>query len=129
MTWPLLGRGSLANARNYFPGVTIPEESLDVYRERIHCRPDGTLSYPVERRIVAPDGTLVAKRAYDADVEREKAEKPPNGWSPTRRYSVASSSNSPRPLCYLSPASDDKAVGEPDQPPRLISSACVKGFG
>jgi hypothetical protein len=85
LTWKLT-LGLLIDARHDFPGVTIPDGSLDVYRERIHCRPDGELSYPVERRIVAPDGTLVAKRAYDADVEREKAETPPNGWPPTVGY-------------------------------------------
>jgi hypothetical protein len=87
VTWPLLGRGSLIDARHHFPDVTIPEKSLDVYRERIHCRPDGTLDYAVERRIVAPDGTLVVKQAYDADVKRKKAENPANGWSPIRPYS------------------------------------------
>jgi hypothetical protein len=82
--WPLIGLGSMADARRAFPGVTVPKGSLSVWRERIHCRPDGTLDYPVERHIVAPDGTLVAKRAYDADVEREKAEKPPNGCKSPR---------------------------------------------
>jgi hypothetical protein len=85
LTWKLT-LGLLIDARHKFPGVTIPDGSPDVYRERIHCRPDGALSYPVERRIVAPDGTLVAKRAYDADVEREKAETPPNGWPSTVGY-------------------------------------------
>jgi hypothetical protein len=85
LTWKLT-LGMLTDARRSFPGVTIPDGSLDVYRERIHCRPDGALSYPVERRIVAPDGTLVTQRAYDADVEREKAENPPNGWPPTAGY-------------------------------------------
>jgi hypothetical protein len=85
LSWKLT-LGVLIDARHAFPGVAISDGSLDVYRERIHCRPDGALSYPVERRIVAPDGTLLAKRAYDADVEREKAEKPPNGWRPTVGY-------------------------------------------
>jgi hypothetical protein len=85
LTWKLT-LAVLIDARHAFPGVIIPDGSLDVYRERIHCRQDGALSYPMERRIVAPDGTLVAKRAYDADVEREKAEKSPNGWRPTVGY-------------------------------------------
>jgi hypothetical protein len=85
LTWTLR-KGLLSDVRARHPDVTIPEGSLDIYRERIHCRPDGALEYPVERRIVAPGGAPLARQAYDADVEREKAEKPPNGWSPTVGY-------------------------------------------
>jgi hypothetical protein len=69
-----LTRGLLMNARNAFPGVTIPEGSAHVERQRIICRPKMELSYRVETRIVAPDGPLIAQQSYDADVERKKAE-------------------------------------------------------
>jgi hypothetical protein len=82
MTWTLrLGR--LADEGHHYPDAPIPEGSAYVERTRTICRPHGPLAYLVETRIVAPDGNLVAKQAYDADVEREKAEKPPNGWPRT----------------------------------------------
>jgi hypothetical protein len=90
VAWPLLGDGSLARARDDFPGVTITKESLNVYRKRTHCRPDGTLDYAVERRIVAPDGTLIVKQAYDADAARKNAENPPYGLRPIHDYTSIS---------------------------------------
>ena len=84
-TWKLT-KGGLIDARRLHPGVTIPDESLEVYRLRIHCRPDGEMNYPVELRIVAPDGALLDKVTYDVDVEREKAEKPANGWPSASPY-------------------------------------------
>jgi hypothetical protein len=73
MTWTLR-RGLLADARHDYPGVTIPAGSAHVERQRTICRSEAEVNYLVETRIVAPDGTLVARRAYDADAERKKAE-------------------------------------------------------
>jgi len=73
LTWTLR-LGMLNDTRAAHPGVTIPEGSASVDRERIVCRLDGALSYRIETRIVAPDGTLVTRQTYDANVERKKAE-------------------------------------------------------
>lgn len=73
LTWTLR-LGMLIDARAAHPGVTIPDASASVDRERIVCRPEGALSYLVESRIIAPDGTLVARQGFDDDVERKKAE-------------------------------------------------------
>jgi hypothetical protein len=73
LTWTLR-LGMLNDARAAHPGVTIPEGSASVSRERIVCKVDGVLSYPVETRIVVPNGTVATRQTYDADVERKKAE-------------------------------------------------------
>jgi hypothetical protein len=73
LTWTLR-LGVLIDARAAHPGVTIPDGSASVDRERIICRPEGALSYRVETRIIAPDGTLVARQGFDVNVERKKAE-------------------------------------------------------
>jgi hypothetical protein len=66
--------GMLNDIRFLHPGVSIPEGSASIIRERIVCRSDRALSYVVETRIVAPDGKLLYRKAHDADLERKKAE-------------------------------------------------------
>ncbi len=57
-----------------------PDGSASVTKDRIVCRVDGALYYAVETRIVAPDGTLVTRRTYDAELERKKAEELQVRW-------------------------------------------------
>jgi len=79
LTWKLK-LGLLKDTRAEYPGVNIPDGSAAVTKDRIVCRVDGALYYAVETRIVAPDGTLVTRRTYDAELERKKAEELQVRW-------------------------------------------------
>lgn len=80
LTWTLR-LGMLKDARALHPGLTIPEGSASVERERIVCHPDGELSYSIETRIVAPDGKVVDRQTRDDAVERKKAEEQERRWN------------------------------------------------
>jgi len=80
LTWTLR-LGMLIDVRSLHPGVTIPDGSASIERERIVCRPGGALSYSVETRVVAPDGKLVMRQTHDAEVERKKEEEREQRWA------------------------------------------------
>jgi hypothetical protein len=73
VSWPLK-LGAWRDTQAAHPDLTIPEGSQSIERERIVCRPQGPLSYSVERTFVAPDGKLIGRQAFEPDHERRKSE-------------------------------------------------------
>jgi hypothetical protein len=66
--------GLLRDTRAAHPGLTIPDGSQQIERERIVCRPEGPLSYRVESTLLTPDGKLIDRRTFEPEHERRKSE-------------------------------------------------------
>ena len=73
LSWTLK-LGMLRDARAAHPDLKIPDGSQSIERERIVCRPEGPLSYRVETTLVAPDGKLIDRQAFEPARERRKSE-------------------------------------------------------
>jgi hypothetical protein len=71
--WPS-APGHLMSLRAAYPGVTIPDGSHSIARERVVCGAEDMVFFKVESTIVAPDGTLVFRETLDPAKERLKAE-------------------------------------------------------
>lgn len=70
----ILRLGMLRDIQAVYPDLKIPDGSLLVDRERIVCRPEGPLRYRVETTLVAVDGKVIGRRAFDPAGERRKSE-------------------------------------------------------
>ncbi len=55
-------------------GVEVPDGSYGVDVERVLCRPDGPVDWPVESKTFAPDGRVVDVHPWDPEAERREAE-------------------------------------------------------
>ncbi len=73
LQWPVTP-GFRNDLRFKEPELQVPQGSAIVDRERVVCKPDGTLSYAVESAIVAPDGKRLHEQKLDAAAERKRAE-------------------------------------------------------
>jgi hypothetical protein len=73
ISWPPLKLGAWRDTQAAHPDLTIPQGSQVIERERIVCRPQGPLSYHVERTFVAPDGKLIGRLTFEPDDERRKS--------------------------------------------------------
>jgi hypothetical protein len=87
--WPS-APGYLMSWRAAHPGVTIPDGSHSIDRERIVCGAEDTLSFRVESTIVAPDGALIFRETFDPAKQRLKEE--------TRKKEMRAAF--PRPVSY-----------------------------
>jgi hypothetical protein len=70
----ILKLGMLRDIQSVYPDVTILDGSQLIDRERIVCRPEGPLAYRVETAVIAVDGKVIVRRAFEPAGERRKSE-------------------------------------------------------
>jgi hypothetical protein len=113
VSWPLK-YGALRDAQAARPGLTIPEGSQLIERERIVCRPQGPLSYRVGTTLVAPDGKLIDRQTFEPDRERRKSEEQETRLSGSR---PGYHPNPPSLVCWaVARKCDDKPMSWPPPP-------------
>jgi hypothetical protein len=106
--------GMLRDVQADRPGLTIPEGSRLIERQRIVCRPDGPLGYRVETTLVAPDGNRIDRRAFEPDRERRKSEDQETRRSGSR---LGYHPDPPSLVCWaVARKCDDKPMSWPPPP-------------
>jgi hypothetical protein len=97
--WPS-APGYLMSLRAAHRGITIPDGSQSIDRERVVCGAEEMVYFRVESTIVGPDGTLIVRKTFDPAKERLKAEASAKGMRAMSRMPSSYGSDARSLVCW-----------------------------